>query len=222
MNGWGLFHAIRCNDAKTVNAEYRKMQLRERDRFLGSQMLQNDLVRNKQLWREVDEIALELFDRLKKNYTLKSRIKASTGISDCELEKRRKALLPPEGHSEDDLVNALFCCYQQAYQTYKNGENEDSFCTQAVRYRLILGVQGNQVRTARERMQSLSDGIKLETLTMEHLWDLYKNTNSELARNAIISGLTNVLWIDGICYLDQYLTFVDSLNKQFNRMKGSV
>jgi len=210
-----LFRAERSGNVSKINGEYYRIRQEHHDRFLGSEMMKNDLQENRRLWADAEQAALDLFQHIDNNRRSKDEII-------CQLEMSpRNAVKPISGvpsisRTDIPLKKAALLRYKRAYDLSTNGDYT-AFRNEALDYRITSGLKNRELKVIVQYMREITAIIEVDDLNIDHLWRLYQKSKSASVESLLYPALSNCILKEDNFYVEEYINSVNSLKLRLER-----
>ena len=212
-----IFQCVRAGNIHRVNNEYVRIRQEYDDVAIGTQMMQNDLRCNIELWTDVEDSVMTLFQCIERGSMVKQEI-----ISHLHLPADSpKQLIAPPVHSphpaRDLLKSKALSFYKKAYTSAVAGDME-AFRDQALDYRIMSGLRNKELGDLLQWLKELSYYVELDEINVKHLWDIYQKGYPKDIEKLLYKALSNHIFKNEAVYVEAYLECVSVVNKRLKEV----
>lgn len=206
-----IFRHVKTGNIHQINNEYFRIRQKYDDIAIGTQMIQNNLRCNIELWADIEQAMMILFQYIERSLMLKqeiiSRLHLSTGIS-----VQLSPLPPYESYSAKDLfkIKAL-SFYQKAHTAVVAGDIE-AFRNYALDYRITSGLRNKELKDLLQWAKELSHYVELDEINIRHLWRIYQKDYPRDISELLYKALVNHIFQNEGVYVKTYLECVSAVD----------
>lgn len=213
-----IFRHVRAGDVHQVNNEYVRIRQEYDDIAIGTHMMQNDLRRNIELWADIEQAMMVLFQYIERSSILKQEI-----IDHLHLSTGTSAQLvtptPHGSHSAKDLLKIkALSFYRKAYSSAVAGDTE-AFKNYALDYRIASGLRNKELSDLLQWVKGLSHYVELDEINIRHLWRIYQKDYPRDIGELLYKALVNRIFQNETVYVEAYLECVSAVDA---RLKEGV
>lgn len=209
-----ICRCVGISDICRINGEYCRIRQRHADASIGTQMMQNDLTRNTELWADIDQAVMTLFQNIARGDELKQEIIVSLRLP----ADTHQQLIPPprEPHSARDLlITEALAFYGEAYTAAEAGDME-AFRNQALKYRTKSGLDNGKLQYLLLTLNELSSHVELDEFNTGFLWRTYQRDHKREVKELLYQAIKNHVFENGDVYADAYMACVSAIILIFN------
>lgn len=212
-----IFRYIRTGDIHRVNNEYVRIRQEYDDAAIGTQMMHNDLRRNIELWADIEQAMMILFQYIERSSMLKQEIINCLHLS---ADTSTQRIPPPrESHlAKDSLKIKTLSFYRKAYSSAVAGDTE-AFRNYALDYRITSGLRNKELGDLLQWVKELSYHVELDEINVWHLWRIYQKDYPRDIGELLYKALVNHIFQNETIYVEIYLECVSAVDA---RLKEGV
>lgn len=212
-----IFRCVRTGDIHRINNEYVRIRQEYDDVVIGTQMMQNDLRCNIELWADIEQAVVTLFQYIERGTILKQEIIDSLHLS-AGTSTQLIASPPRKSHSARDLLETkALSFYRKAYISAVTGDIE-AFRNQALDYRIMSGLGNKELSGLLQWLKELSYYVELDEINVKHLWCLYQKDYQRDIGELLYQALANYIFQNETVYVEAYLECVSAINDRLKEV----
>ena len=212
-----VFKWVRNNDIRRINDEYLQIRQKYDDMFIGTQMMQNDLSCNIELWAEIEQAVIILFQNIERGSLLKKKIIEHLHLT---TDTPQQPIEPPPYKSystKNSLEIRALSFYIKAYKSVVYGDTE-TFRKQALDYRIISGLEYMELCNLLQYLKELLYYVELDEINVKHLWNIYQKDCPQNIEELLHEALVNHIFQNEAVYVEAYLKCVSAITDRLKEV----